>query len=307
MTAPTAPRWSGGSGRCAGHPELADKLCCAKWLDRRQAADGCRDPHQSGRNGLTMTSTQSKPTGGIGPTRPAGMEEQGQTAITHRYGRLAGLYDLYTEPMEWADLGRRRRWLLAKASGTTLEVGIGTGRSLDYYPAHIRLVGIDVAPRMLQRAARRANRRGMDLRLQQADVQQFPFPSRSFDTVVATCVFCSVADSVRGLAELDRVVQAGGTVLLLEHVRPAAACSDGSRTSSARSPDACSASTSCREPRRVDRCWGSGLHGMPGWFRGGATSSALRGSGSGSSRAVDCLLGTCHGARLGRSCAGSRV
>jgi putative phosphoribosyl transferase len=36
---------------------------------------------------------------------------------------------------------------------------------------------------------------------------------------------------------------------------------------------------SCREPRRVDRCWGSGLHGTPGWFRGGATSSALRGSG----------------------------
>ncbi len=59
------------------------------------------------------------------------------------------------------------------------------------------------------------------------------------------------------------------------------------------------AADSCREPRRVDRCWGSGLHGMPGWFRGGATSSALRGSGSGSSRAVDCLLGTCHGARLG--------
>jgi hypothetical protein len=42
---------------------------------------------------------------------------------------------------------------------------------------------------------------------------------------------------------------------------------------------------SCREPRRVDRCWGSGLHGMPGWFRGGATSSALRGSGC---RVVSC-------------------
>jgi ubiquinone/menaquinone biosynthesis C-methylase UbiE len=167
-----------------------------------------------------MTGTKGKPAEGIGSIQPAGTDEQAQTAITHRYDRLARLYDLYTEPMEWAGLGGRRRRLLARASGNTLEVGIGTGRSLEYYPPGIRLVGIDVAPRMLQRAARRAGRRGMDVRLQQADVQQLPFPSRSFDTVVATCVFCSVADPVRGLAELDRVVRADGKVLLLEHVRP---------------------------------------------------------------------------------------
>lgn len=167
-----------------------------------------------------MTRTQSTPAGGIDSTQPAGGREQAQTAITRRYDRLAGLYDLYTEPMEWAGLGRRRRGLLAGASGNTLEVGIGTGRSLDYYPAGIRLVGIDVAPRMLQRAAQRAAQRGLEVRLRQADVQQLPFPSSSFDTVVATCVFCSVADPVRGLAELGRVVRADGKVLLLEHVRP---------------------------------------------------------------------------------------
>lgn len=204
-----------------------------------------------------MTRTLSTPARGIDSTRPTGGHEQAQTAITRRYDRLAGLYDLYTQPMEWAGLGHRRRRLLASASGDTLEVGIGTGRSLGYYPAGIRLVGIDVAARMLQRAAGRAGRRGLDVRLRQADVQQLPFPSSSFDTVVASCVFCSVADPVRGLAELGRVVRADGKVLLLEHVRPAAACSAGSRTASARSPSVCWASTSTAGPRRTS--------GLPGW------------------------------------------
>jgi hypothetical protein len=84
-----------------------------------------------------MTRTLSKLAEGIAFTRPAGSGEQAQTAIIRRYDRLAGLYGLYTQPMEWAGLGRRRCQLLANASGNTLEVGIGTGRSLDYHRAHI--------------------------------------------------------------------------------------------------------------------------------------------------------------------------
>ena len=53
-----------------------------------------------------------------------------------------------------------------------------------------------------------------------ADVQALPFDDDSFDTVTATCVFCSVADPVAGLKEVARVATPGGQVLLLEHVRP---------------------------------------------------------------------------------------
>jgi ubiquinone/menaquinone biosynthesis C-methylase UbiE len=56
--------------------------------------------------------------------------------------------------------------------------------------------------------------------LEQADVERLPFVDASFDTVTATCVFCSVEHPVRGLEEVRRVTKPSGQVLLLEHVRP---------------------------------------------------------------------------------------
>jgi ubiquinone/menaquinone biosynthesis C-methylase UbiE len=52
------------------------------------------------------------------------------------------------------------------------------------------------------------------------DVQNLAFPDRTFDTVFATFVFCSVPDPVEGLRELHRVCRPGGRLFLLEHMRP---------------------------------------------------------------------------------------
>jgi ubiquinone/menaquinone biosynthesis C-methylase UbiE len=136
------------------------------------------------------------------------------------YDRVAGLYDWYTTPMEALGGRRARQRLLARATGTVLELGIGTGLNLPYYPPHTRLTGIDISPRMLGRARHRADQLGRDVTLEVADIQHLPYPDASFDTVTATCVFCSVADPVQGLREAARVLRPGGQVLLYEHVRP---------------------------------------------------------------------------------------
>lgn len=153
-------------------------------------------------------------------TEPAdGTTESEQAAVTRRYDRLAPVYDLFDWPMAFT-IRRRRRRLLSRASGKTLEVGVGTGRNLALYARGVDLTGIDVSARMLERAERSARRHGLNVELQVSDVQDLPFEDNSFDAVTATCVFCSVADPVAGLREAARVVKLDGQVLLLEHVRP---------------------------------------------------------------------------------------
>jgi len=155
------------------------------------------------------------PSGGP-PVTPTGE----QAAVTRRYQRMAWLYDIYNAPTELLGIRRKRRRLLQQADGTVLEIGVGTGKNLPHYPPGMPAVGIDVSSRMLRRARRRAARAGSHLRLLVGDAHRLPFESDEFDTAVATCVFCSVADPVRALRELGRVTRPGGHILLLEHVRP---------------------------------------------------------------------------------------
>ena len=136
------------------------------------------------------------------------------------YDRVAAVYDLYTAPMEAMGGRRARRRLLARARGRVLELGVGTGLNLPYYRPGTDLTGIDISSRMLARARRRADRLGVSVELEVADIETLPYPDESFDTVTATCVFCSVGDPVRGLREAARVVRPTGQVLLYEHVRP---------------------------------------------------------------------------------------
>ncbi len=151
---------------------------------------------------------------------PSDHRDVEQRRVTQRYDRLASLYDIYGAAMEWMGTRRRRRRLLTRAEGRVLEVGIGTAKNLRHYPDGVHLSGIDLSRRMLQRAGRRARRLGIPIDLEVADVHHLPYANETFDTTVATCVFCSVADPVAGLRELGRVTKRDGCILLLEHVRP---------------------------------------------------------------------------------------
>jgi ubiquinone/menaquinone biosynthesis C-methylase UbiE len=136
------------------------------------------------------------------------------------YDRHSRWYDLTQWPMEAFGLGWLRRRLWDQVQGQrVLEVGVGTGRNLPYYPAQSRVVAIDLSPGMLRRAVKRAERMGRPVDFILADAQRLPFREGSFDTVTATCVFCSVPDPVQGLRELRRVSRREGSTLLLEHVR----------------------------------------------------------------------------------------
>ena len=139
--------------------------------------------------------------------------------VRRKYDRVAWMYDFMESPMEFFSFADFRRDLLSQARGKILEIGVGTGKNLPWYPPGADLTGIDVSPRMLERARKKAEERGMHPRLEVMDVEKMAFPDRTFDTTVSTFVFCSVLHPQRGLAEIRRVLKKGGTALFLEHVR----------------------------------------------------------------------------------------
>lgn len=135
-----------------------------------------------------------------------------------RYNRLAPFYN-FMEALPERQFAPWRRILLAKARGEILEIGVGTGKNFPYYPQGARVTGIDFADRMVAIARKEALELQLPFDLREGDVQNLDFPDDTFDTAVATCVFCSVPDPVQGFRELRRVVKPSGQVLLLEHVR----------------------------------------------------------------------------------------
>ncbi|MDQ6878706.1 MAG: class I SAM-dependent methyltransferase, partial [Candidatus Dormibacteraeota bacterium] len=111
-----------------------------------------------------------------------------------------------------------RAWVCSKAAGETLEVGVGTGLNLPFYPADVQLTGIDVSSAMLAIARRRANDLDHAVELREADAHALPFPDGSFDTVVCTFSLCAIPDERRAVSEMKRVLRPGGRLLLADHV-----------------------------------------------------------------------------------------
>lgn len=139
-----------------------------------------------------------------------------------RYQRIAPWYDLLDLPFEVARYRRIRPLMFENLAGHLLEAGVGTGRNFPFYPASARVTAIDLSPAMLARAARRRPQARAEVALAQMDVMRLAFADATFDSAVATFLFCVLPDreQVPALRELNRVVKAGGAVRLLEYTRP---------------------------------------------------------------------------------------
>ena len=149
------------------------------------------------------------------------MKKDGTEMIRARYDRISPYYDFMELLSEKVVFSRWRRKVFDILDGDTiLEVGVGTGKNLDFYPVGKPITAIDFSRGMLRRARRKAESKGMKVNLVDMDVQDLKFDDQSFDTILGTFVFCSVPNPIRGLQEIKRVCKRGGKIILLEHVRP---------------------------------------------------------------------------------------
>ena len=139
--------------------------------------------------------------------------------VRRHYDRRAEDYDRLIALLERVLFGAGREWVCSRALGEVLEIGVGTGRNLYFYPTEVHLTGVELSPKMLEIARRRARESGIEADLRVGDAQHLPFPDASFDTVVATLALCTIPDDRRAVIEAARVLRPGGRLLLLEHVR----------------------------------------------------------------------------------------
>lgn len=139
--------------------------------------------------------------------------------VKKKYNRIAPFFDALEGFLEGLVFKRRRKILWDKVKGEhVLEVGVGTGKNFSYYPPNTQVTAIDFSQDMLKQARKKRQRDKISVELVLMDVQSLCYADNSFDTVIASFVFCSVPQPIKGLQELFRVCKPGGQVLLLEHV-----------------------------------------------------------------------------------------
>lgn len=134
------------------------------------------------------------------------------------WDKMAPSYDRQISFFERIQFGGGREWVCSRATGDTLEVAIGTGRNLPFYSQDVRITGIELSPAMLDIARQRAKELGVGLELHEGDAEHLPFDDASFDTVVCALSLCTIPNHARAIAEMARVLNPGGKLLLLDHI-----------------------------------------------------------------------------------------
>jgi phosphatidylethanolamine/phosphatidyl-N-methylethanolamine N-methyltransferase len=102
-----------------------------------------------------------------------------------------------------------------------LEIGVGPGSTLEFYPPKTDLVGIDISAAMIDRARETASQinSGSRFELQVMDACQLDFPDNQFDVVMAAYVITTVHDPYKVCREILRVAKPGGKIIAINHTR----------------------------------------------------------------------------------------
>ncbi len=166
-------------------------------------------------------------------TRPEGARDELEAArrVREMFNRIAPRYDFLNHLLSVClDLQWRRRAAarvrpaLSRPQGRALDLCCGTG-DLAFALERAggggtQILGCDFARPMLALGRAKAMRRASRVRFVEADALRLPFPDASFDLVAAAFGFRNLASYAGGLAEIRRVLRAGGQVALVEFSEP---------------------------------------------------------------------------------------
>lgn len=143
--------------------------------------------------------------------------------VPRDYSLIAPVYDhVFNKALSE---GHRRIGSLLRAKRSTkemkvLEVGVGSGLTLDYLPNSVQFTGVDINEKMLSLAyekAKKLKRKKIELALM--DAQKLSYKSNTFDLVFAASVITAVENPQMAMKEMIRVTKKGGQIAIIANIR----------------------------------------------------------------------------------------
>lgn len=131
------------------------------------------------------------------------------------YGRWASFYDrVYVKLL--ADAQQQLAEYAASSGPHILEVGVGTGLVLRYYPKGVSVIGVDLSEAMLAKAFEKVEGQGLDQvsGVAAMDACRLGFADGRFDAVTFPFVITLVPDPEGALDEAMRVLRPGGLIVI---------------------------------------------------------------------------------------------
>lgn len=135
-----------------------------------------------------------------------------------------GVYDRWILPrlthlvMRNPRLAPYRERAVARARGEVLEIGMGSGLNFPFYGDEVRRVlGVEPSLPLVRLAREGARKFPFSLEVLIGSAEALPLPDASVDTAVTTWSLCTIADPLRALREVRRVLRAEGELLFVEH------------------------------------------------------------------------------------------
>ena len=130
------------------------------------------------------------------------------------------IFNIFMYPFEKMILNKRRKEIIPMASGKVLEIGAGGGSNFSYY--NIKNIDslsvIDVEFGEYIKKDKLNDK--MRINYREGNIENIPFEDNTFDSVVATLIFCAVDNQRKALEEVRRVLKPSGKLYFIEHIVP---------------------------------------------------------------------------------------
>jgi phosphatidylethanolamine/phosphatidyl-N-methylethanolamine N-methyltransferase len=147
------------------------------------------------------------------------MGAQMQEATTKQiYDVQASFYDKTFGRLVKRRIARAIEHMRIGPADLVLDLGIGTGNSLHFYPRQARVIGIDLSAGMLAKCLQKIQELGMEnAHAVQGDAMLLPFADDVFDHVFISHVISVVSDPYQLVREAQRVGKPGGRIVIVNH------------------------------------------------------------------------------------------